>query len=388
MGLRFRKSITLCKGVRLNLGKTGASVTFGQKGYHKTISTSGRVTTSVGIPGTGIYWTDTQQIGGKRTRQNSNSYRNQSQRIYNEPAYSPRPSIPTLSHPSVEHNSSMFSGNTVNNKSESALNNSSMPAISQNNEVTNERELIITPKKEREWDRERYEKSKSVEYEAGNDDIDFFMDPLISIRGSDVEVDNQNSGSAQGNIFIKRDSLYEIYGKTDPPILWNDILLGNSAEDLQMDIDTWNYCREIADGISKGDIDTYLEAISELAPLDDLLWYGSDFEFGTDDPNYIETEFIVYPSELLEYGENDALLLEYIEAVSLRVARDMLALLPVKTAVVHVTNNNKDLFSGIFERTVVDSLDFTNRNISELMMNIRFAISGTHDDRTIRRLSL
>ena len=63
MGLRFRKSITLCKGVRLNFGKTGASVTLGQKGFHKTISTSGRVTTSIGIPGTGIYYTDTQQIG-------------------------------------------------------------------------------------------------------------------------------------------------------------------------------------------------------------------------------------------------------------------------------------------------------------------------------------
>ena len=57
MGLRFRKSVTLCKGIKLNFGKTGMSVSLGGKGYHKTINTKGQVTTSVGIPGTGIYYT-------------------------------------------------------------------------------------------------------------------------------------------------------------------------------------------------------------------------------------------------------------------------------------------------------------------------------------------
>ena len=43
MGLRFRKSVTLCKGVKLNFGKTGMSVSVGGKGYHKTINTKGQV---------------------------------------------------------------------------------------------------------------------------------------------------------------------------------------------------------------------------------------------------------------------------------------------------------------------------------------------------------
>ena len=66
MGLRFRKSVTLCKGVKLNFGKTGMSVSVGGKGYHKTINTKGQVTTSVGIPGSGIYYTDTKRLGGNR----------------------------------------------------------------------------------------------------------------------------------------------------------------------------------------------------------------------------------------------------------------------------------------------------------------------------------
>lgn len=54
MGLRFRKSISLCKGVKLNLSNKSASVSVGRKGIHQSISTTGRTTTSIGIPGTGI----------------------------------------------------------------------------------------------------------------------------------------------------------------------------------------------------------------------------------------------------------------------------------------------------------------------------------------------
>ena len=54
MGLTFRKSISLCKGVKLNLGTKSASLSVGRKGIHQSISTTGRTTTSLSIPGTGV----------------------------------------------------------------------------------------------------------------------------------------------------------------------------------------------------------------------------------------------------------------------------------------------------------------------------------------------
>ena len=54
MGLRFRKSIKLLPGVKLNLGTKSASVSVGKKGIHQSFSTTGRATTSIGIPGTGV----------------------------------------------------------------------------------------------------------------------------------------------------------------------------------------------------------------------------------------------------------------------------------------------------------------------------------------------
>jgi len=54
MGIRFRKSKKIAPGVRLNVGKKSASVSLGGKGFRKTYSSSGRKTTSVGMPVTGI----------------------------------------------------------------------------------------------------------------------------------------------------------------------------------------------------------------------------------------------------------------------------------------------------------------------------------------------
>ena len=59
MGLRFRKSIKLGKNFKLNLGSKSASISAGVKGAHYTVSTSGRRTATVGIPGTGLSYSKT-----------------------------------------------------------------------------------------------------------------------------------------------------------------------------------------------------------------------------------------------------------------------------------------------------------------------------------------
>lgn len=52
MGFRFRKSINFLPGVRVNLGKKGASLSVGRKGITTNIGQKGTRTT-YSIPGTG-----------------------------------------------------------------------------------------------------------------------------------------------------------------------------------------------------------------------------------------------------------------------------------------------------------------------------------------------
>ncbi|WP_439815177.1 DUF4236 domain-containing protein [Zavarzinia sp. CC-PAN008] len=53
MGLRFQKSIRILPGVRLNLSKSGISLSLGRPGATLNVG-HGRTRTSLGLPGTGV----------------------------------------------------------------------------------------------------------------------------------------------------------------------------------------------------------------------------------------------------------------------------------------------------------------------------------------------
>ena len=81
MSLRYRKSIKLAPGVKLNVGTKSVGVSVGGKGFRKSINSNGRVTTSVSIPGTGLSSITTETLGktskktttGGRTSAHSNT---------------------------------------------------------------------------------------------------------------------------------------------------------------------------------------------------------------------------------------------------------------------------------------------------------------------------
>ena len=63
MGFRFRKSVKIAPGVRLNIGKKSVGISAGVKGARVSVNSSGRKTTTVGIPGTGLSYQKTEKIG-------------------------------------------------------------------------------------------------------------------------------------------------------------------------------------------------------------------------------------------------------------------------------------------------------------------------------------
>jgi hypothetical protein len=54
---RFRRSIRIFPGARLNIGKRGVSTSIGVRGAHVTFGKTGTRTT-VGVPGTGLSYTN------------------------------------------------------------------------------------------------------------------------------------------------------------------------------------------------------------------------------------------------------------------------------------------------------------------------------------------
>lgn len=54
MAFRFRRSVKLAPGIRLNLGKRGVGISAGVRGLHVGVRADGKKYVSAGIPGTGI----------------------------------------------------------------------------------------------------------------------------------------------------------------------------------------------------------------------------------------------------------------------------------------------------------------------------------------------
>lgn len=63
MGVRFRRTVRIAPGVRINVTKTGLGVRVGPRGAGVSLHSSGRLTASAGLPGSGLYYSETTTLG-------------------------------------------------------------------------------------------------------------------------------------------------------------------------------------------------------------------------------------------------------------------------------------------------------------------------------------
>ena len=82
MGFRYRKSINLGGGFRINQSKSGVGYSWGTKGYRITKTAKGTTRRTYSIPGTGLSYTE--ESGGRSNRQTGNRNTN---RAPSQPAY-------------------------------------------------------------------------------------------------------------------------------------------------------------------------------------------------------------------------------------------------------------------------------------------------------------
>lgn len=71
MGMKFRKSIKLGGGTKLNLSKSGVGISTGVKGFRVSKNTSGRSRVTASLPGTGLSYT--KEYGSSGSSGNSQS---------------------------------------------------------------------------------------------------------------------------------------------------------------------------------------------------------------------------------------------------------------------------------------------------------------------------
>lgn len=275
MGLNFRKSISLLPGVKLNLNKKSAGLSFGVKGARYSINTNGQRRATVGIPGTGLSYTKT--FGNK--------------------------------------------------------------------------------KKDAKTDR-----AKKKELEKNQEVVQEYNEQVGEIIG--------------------------IHRTGADAIDWNRVeTIPRKLSGLQT-------------RVLEGDIDAYYEVIQVMEPFDELVDFGSEFELGTEDPKLMVAEFNIKEEEVIpdtmvtltEAGNVSEkkmtktayyeMLQDYVCSVTIRIARDMFALLPVDKVIVHAVDNALNTATGnqeevtyvsvIFDRATFEKINLDAIDPSDSLSNFEY----------------
>lgn len=331
MGLRVRKSFTICKGARVNMGKSGASLSFGTKGLRKTIHSSGRVTSSVGIPETGVYYTTSS--GGKRNSGGSGNRRG-----------------------------STSNASAIRAQQQAQLQQQKAAELENNQQqVQNYNDLL--------------EEIRSI-HKYCSDAVDWkyiyqTQAPYNPIETGPLEV------QALKNIENAKPSFF---GKLIPSIDKNRMqkMEQKVVESRQQDAENyrnWENMQKLSDKVLSGDIDSYFYIITEMHPFDDILDFGSDFDAGTDTPEMVEVEFHVksdkvIPDHVLSLTQTGKLsskemtktmkydiVQDYVCSCIIRIAREMFALLPIDRILIHAVDSAFNTAIGYVEDiTILSSL--------------------------------
>jgi hypothetical protein len=76
-------------GIRLTVGKKSIGISAGVPGARVSLNSSGRVTSSAGIPGSGLYWTESKSIKKKRATSTRTEETIVDDEVYVEDVYIP-----------------------------------------------------------------------------------------------------------------------------------------------------------------------------------------------------------------------------------------------------------------------------------------------------------
>ena len=354
--LRFRKSVSICKGVRLNFGKKGVSISSDIPGFRKTYNfNTGKTTTTVGIPGTGIYYVDTSGPSQKKQEKKSGGFFSS---LFGGSQNSSAP---------ASNNAPTYRNSTTSKEPATAKPTTPMYPVYGDNTVSHAADIpskvVITENKNKNELTETIVNDSKARPVVTIPSVDEFV-TVPNMEPVSVVTDEQERKPEE----ITYDTIKTIFESCDVAIDWVDVLSHKTPTSNEVVSETWEYLHKKAVAVFDGDIDTYLEIISTVNPYDDLLDYAENFEFGTDDPTMMEVEFSVIEDNTSKLKKN--VFEDYYCAIAVRVARDTFALLPVEQTIVHVMHKGKEILNASFDRKKIHELDVVGLDASDLVKQI------------------
>lgn len=351
MGLRYRKSIKLGKGVKLNLSKSGPSLSVGTKGLRYTVGTK-KSTATVGIPGTGIYYTKSK------------------------------------SHSTW--------GNNSNRKATPSKANLSGTVVT----LPSGEKIELTDEYVRGYD--RFVEDITGIHKSCSDKISW-EDILNSPEPFEMGEIGPKERQAQYDFDHMQPTLLEKLNKAafEKRLYEARKRITLAKEEDYNDYEEWENDRYLADKILDGDVEYYNQALAYCNGFDDFKDKFETIDFSSDNTAYIQADVVININESIPedkiYFNNSGkptykkmssteiyeLAKCYVYSLVIRIAREVYAVLPVNQIIVNVRDCKENglgdelILSVCFDTDQFEVIDFEKLYnpedyIDKLVHNVNF----------------
>ena len=185
-------------------------------------------------------------------------------------------------------------------------------------------------------------------------DLSDIVDDLL---GASAQDSAPQPASAPRKVYQSTFPPFEQLWKTaDDTVDWTDALAHARPTDGLTSENLWAFFHQHAARVLQGDTAAYVEVLQAANPMGDLAPYAKSFDVETLDADHLAVRFNAHPAYI---NKDEAEIRRYLCAVSLRAARDLMALLPVREVTVTARQDEAQLMQVAFDRTELQKVRFS-----------------------------
>ena len=141
----------------------------------------------------------------------------------------------------------------------------------------------------------------------------------------DVTAEPKSAAERPGRVVVRRPriSIDNLWMTADETIDWTDALAHDWPADGLTNIAMWKFYHKNAEAVLSGDLAAYAEVLKKANPLGELTEFADGISMRAPDEDRLEAMFTVREEHMEKNGR------KYLAAMGVRIARDLLACLPV-----------------------------------------------------------
>ena len=171
----------------------------------------------------------------------------------------------------------------------------------------------------------------------------------------DVTAEPKPKAEKPARVVVKRPEIGidNLWMTADETIDWTDALAHEFPADGLTSVRLWSFYHKQAEAVLSGDTRAYAEVLKKSNPLGELTTFAEGISMRAPDPDRVEAQFNCRREHLETDGK------KYLSAMGVRIARDLLACLPVSEVGVKALQDGRTAMEVTYRRDALLHRNFS-----------------------------